>query len=201
MYHGAELLLEGTLRVGYVRVMELRTLNGKVRELRLSARGRHLALHCGSVAARQVGCALGGGPHQGAAGLRACALPRAAGDGPSGRDGLRDGARVAGCGAELRAATLSEELFAAAAMVRVAKDLLAMKVTELRDELKARGANQSGNKAWRRRRLLAAIVRAHLAAEDAEGWARLLAGGGVALRTALLEPFRGCGRVRQVLDI
>ena len=38
-----------------------------------------------------------------------------------------------------------------------------MKVTELREELSARGEAVSGNKAWLRRRLHAAIVREHLA--------------------------------------
>ena len=42
------------------------------------------------------------------------------------------------------------------------KDLLAMKVAELREELEARGEARSGNKAWLRRRLHAAIVREYL---------------------------------------
>ena len=45
-------------------------------------------------------------------------------------------------------------------MVEVKKDLMEMKVAELREELGARGEIQSGNKAWLRRRLHAAIVRA-----------------------------------------
>ena len=52
-------------------------------------------------------------------------------------------------------------------MVAVAKDLMAMKVTELKDELEARDEPKTGNKAWLRRRLHAAIVRAYLA-DDAE---------------------------------
>ena len=47
-------------------------------------------------------------------------------------------ARAAG-GTQLRATCLSEELFAAAAMEAVQKDLMAMKVTELKEELEARG--------------------------------------------------------------
>ena len=47
-------------------------------------------------------------------------------------------------------------------MQQVSKDLMAMKVTELKDELEARGEAKSGNKAWLRRRLHAAIVRDHL---------------------------------------
>ena len=38
------------------------------------------------------------------------------------------------------------------------KDLMAMKVTELKEELSARGEPVSGNKAWLRRRLHAAIL-------------------------------------------
>ena len=45
----------------------------------------------------------------------------------------------------------------------VAKDLMAMKVADqLKDELEARGEARSGNKAWLRRRLHAAIVRKYL---------------------------------------
>ena len=44
----------------------------------------------------------------------------------------------------------------------VDKDLLAMKVAELKEELEARGEATSGNKAWLRRRLHAAIVRDYL---------------------------------------
>jgi len=76
-------------------------------------------------------------------------------------------ARAAG-GTQLRATCLSEELFAAAAMEAVQKDLMAMKVTELKEELEARGEPKTGAKAWLRRRLHAAILRAHLesAADD-----------------------------------
>ena len=44
-------------------------------------------------------------------------------------------------------------------MVVGTKDLMAMKVTELKEELEARDEPVSGNKAWLRRRLHAAIVR------------------------------------------
>ena len=44
----------------------------------------------------------------------------------------------------------------------VAKDLMAMKVTELKEELAARNEAVSGNKAWLRRRLHAAIVREYV---------------------------------------
>ena len=59
---------------------------------------------------------------------------------------------------------LSADLFEAAAMKAVDKDLLAMKVGELKEELEARGEGRTGNKAWLRRRLHAAIVREYLGA-------------------------------------
>ena len=69
----------------------------------------------------------------------------------------------------LRTMCLSEELFAAAAMRVGDKDLMAMKVSELKEELEARDEAKSGNKAWLRRRLHAAIVREHLEAAGEEG--------------------------------
>ena len=79
-------------------------------------------------------------------------------------------ADAAAGGQELHATSLSPELFAAAAMWAGTKDLLAMKVAELKEELEARGEARSGNKAWLRRRLHAAIVREYLegAAADEE---------------------------------
>ena len=47
-------------------------------------------------------------------------------------------------------------------------NLMAMKVAELKEELEARDEAKSGNKAWLRRRLHAAILRDHLAAMDKE---------------------------------
>ena len=47
-------------------------------------------------------------------------------------------------------------------MEAVQKDLMAMKVAELKEELEARGEVKTGAKAWLRRRLHAAILRAHL---------------------------------------
>ena len=46
------------------------------------------------------------------------------------------------------------------------KDLKAMKVAELKEELEARGEGESGNKAWLRRRLHAAIVSEYLESGD-----------------------------------
>ena len=58
-------------------------------------------------------------------------------------------------------------------MQAVQKDLMSMKVTELKEELEheleALGEPRTGNKAWLRRRLHAAIVRAHLEAVEEEG--------------------------------
>ena len=54
-------------------------------------------------------------------------------------------------------------------MQAVTKDLMAMTVAELKEELAARDEPVSGNKAWLRRRLHAAIVRDHLEAREADG--------------------------------
>ena len=65
-------------------------------------------------------------------------------------------------GQELHATALSSELFEAAAMRAVNKDLMDMKVDELKEELEAmleaRDEATSGNKSWLRRRLHAAIM-------------------------------------------
>ena len=71
-------------------------------------------------------------------------------------------ADVAAGGQELRATSLSSNLFEASKMKKVDKDLMAMKVDELKEELEERGEAKSGNKAWLRRRLHAAILREHL---------------------------------------
>ena len=64
-------------------------------------------------------------------------------------------ADVAAGGSALTSVYLSTELFEVAAMQVVGKDLMAMKVTELKEELDGRGQAQgkSGNKVWLRRRL------------------------------------------------
>jgi hypothetical protein len=53
-------------------------------------------------------------------------------------------------GQELHATALSSDLFEAAAMRAVAKDLMAMKVVELKEELEARDEATSGSKSWLR---------------------------------------------------
>ena len=71
-------------------------------------------------------------------------------------------AGVAGGGHALRTMSPEPELFEAAAMLAVEKDLMDMLVRELKEELAARDEPVSGNKAWLRRRLHAAIVHVHL---------------------------------------
>ena len=51
-------------------------------------------------------------------------------------------------------------------MRAVSKGLMAMTVAELKEELEARGEVKSGNKAWLRRRLHAAILRVRLRSVD-----------------------------------
>ena len=53
-------------------------------------------------------------------------------------------------GHELRATGLSCDLFKAEAMRAVDRDLMAMKVDELKEELEARDEVKTGNKAWLR---------------------------------------------------
>jgi hypothetical protein len=55
---------------------------------------------------------------------------------------------MAAGGHELCELVLSADLFAAAAMQQLSKDLLAMIVAELKAELEARGEGKSGNKSW-----------------------------------------------------
>ena len=67
-----------------------------------------------------------------------------------------------------RPLTLGSEEFGAAVMWAVSKGLMAMTVAELKEELEARGEVKSGNKAWLRRRLHAAILRVRLRAVCAQ---------------------------------
>ena len=53
-------------------------------------------------------------------------------------------------------------------MLAVSKALMAMTVDDLKNELEAREELKSGNKAWLRRRLHAAILRARLRAARAQ---------------------------------
>ena len=62
-------------------------------------------------------------------------------------------ASCAARGRALQAMSLTPELFEAAAMQAVTKNLMAMKVAELKEELTAHDEHVSGNKAWLRRQL------------------------------------------------
>ena len=196
---GSTLTLGGTLRVGHVRLLELRKLNGKRRVLRLSVKAAHASV-CSAVVLplvdrtdelRQQALArwrrrsdlFGSDSEEDdelvdviSAGqcwvtdsrLASAFLVPLLSLGRcveatynSGIITLADAPSAAG-GALLRLTCLSDDLFEASAMQQVSKDLMAMKVTDLKDELEARGEAKSGNKAWLRRRLHAAIVRDHL---------------------------------------
>ena len=150
---GSELLLEGALRVSYARVLELRKLNGKRRVLRLSVRTKDASL-CSAViqplvsrGGRWVVDASAACPvlvPLTSLGRRAVAAEGSGAQAGSFAIGAAD--RAAG-GPRLRATCLSEELFAAVGMQAVRKTLMSMKVTELKEELEARGESKTGNKA------------------------------------------------------
>ena len=76
-------------------------------------------------------------------------------------------------GPALCTTSLAASLFEGGGDGGLAKDLIAMKVSELKVELEARGEGKTGNKAWLRRRLHAAIVRSHLDEERRERHADL----------------------------
>ena len=76
----------------------------------------------------------------------------------SGSFSIAAAAQTAG-GPQLHATFLTEDMFAAAEMRAVTVDLMKMKVAELKEELEVREEGKTGNKAWLRRRLHAAIVR------------------------------------------
>ena len=71
-------------------------------------------------------------------------------------------ADVAAGGSALTPTYLPSDLFEGGGAGGLTKDLIAMKVVELKEELEVRGEGKSGNKAWLRRRLHAAIVSDHL---------------------------------------
>ena len=71
-------------------------------------------------------------------------------------------------GPQLRTVCLTPGLFESSEMMVVSKDLMDMKVTELKDELNGRDEPKTGNKAWLRRRLHAAIVRDHIASHESD---------------------------------
>jgi hypothetical protein len=148
----------------------LRKLNGKRRVPRLSVRAADASC-CTAVVLPLVKAAGRWAPDRTKAppvlvpllSLGRCAIAKEGSAGCAGTFSMALAEPAAG-GSELRATSLSADLFEAAAMQAVAKDLLAMKVTELKEELEVRGEGVTGNKAWLRRRLHAAIVCEHLAA-------------------------------------
>ena len=164
----SSLLLEGVLSVGYARVLELRKLNGKKLVPRLSVAAAD-APRCSAVVLplvrrgaiwvadrSRVKAVLA---PLGSVGRRVVASP--ATGGAAGSLSIAPAASVAG-GPALTQAALTAAMFGSAKMVAVTKDLMDMKVTELKEELKARGVTGSGNKAWLRRALHAAVVRESL---------------------------------------
>ena len=164
----AELMLEGALRVGYARVLELRKLNGRRRVPRLSVRAKD-ASRCSAVILPLV--------KRGTRWVADCSVASpvlvpllslgrrvVASEGSGDRSGsfsIAAAAQTAG-GPQLHATFLTEDMFAAAEMRAVTVDLMKMKVAELKEELEAREKGKTGNKAWLRRRLHAAIVHEHL---------------------------------------
>ena len=151
----AELMLEGVLCVGYARVLELRKLNGKRRVPRLSVCARD-ASRCSAVilplverSGRWVAdCSIAYWypvlvP---LLSLGRCVLTSEGRSDGVGGFTIEAAAEAAG-GPALRTTCLSEELFEAAAMCVVKKDLMAMKVAELKEELEARDEARTGNKA------------------------------------------------------
>eukprot|EP00966_Prymnesium_polylepis_P150922 3486300-Prymnesium_polylepis.1 len=80
-------MIDGSLHVGYARVLELRKLNGKRRVPRLSVRAADASC-CMAVVlplTRQGIRPMGARPDQGAAGAGAAAQPRPSGDSNRGR--------------------------------------------------------------------------------------------------------------------
>ena len=167
-------LCEGTLRVGYVRVLELRKLNGKRRVLRLSVPASSASV-CSAVVAPLVCDAQGRwrrAPETCPLLVPLTSLGRrvvaCAGAGARSDSYVIAAAPAAAGGLQLRPASLPLELFQAGGDGGLDLDLMTMKVVELRAALEARGEAVSGNKAWLRRRLHTAVVRMYLAAAEAD---------------------------------
>jgi hypothetical protein len=156
-------------------VLELRKLNGKRRVPRLSVRAKD-ASRCSAVILPLVRRSSGQWVADRSVArpvlvpllsLGRCVVASEGSGNRAGSFTIAVADQAAG-GPELRTMNLSEDLFAAAAMNAVEKDLMEMKVTELKEELASRDEPVSGNKAWLRRRLHAAIVREHLEAASEE---------------------------------
>ena len=168
------MMLEGRLGVGFARVLEIRKLNGKTVQPRLSVKRSDAGLATAMVLpfVRRAG----GG--EGLAVDRQRAPPRLVPLLSLGRrvdiscDGgvYRAGAPIDAGGPALRPACLQREWFEAAAMEAEgeAVDLEAMKVPQLQAELAARRASKSGLKPALRERLRAVIIREQLARIEEE---------------------------------
>jgi hypothetical protein len=147
-----ELLLEGQLRVGYARVLELRKLSGKRRMLRQSVRAADASITTAVVLPLVEGprhiwtaeCSKARPLLVPVLSLGRRVVAEAATGVPTAVGGLKmKSASAPAGGKQLQAATLTPALFAAAAMVQVKQDLVKMKVAELKDELTARGEHMS----------------------------------------------------------
>ena len=168
--NSGELQLEGALKVGYARVMELRKMNGKQRVLRQSIRRGDASL---ALAVVQPLVKVGSSWMLDCTKAAPVLVPvlslgrRVAATAVGGGFSFATAPEVAG-GPALRAMTLYENLFSAAKMVAVQKDLVDMSVIELKNELKARNEGLGGNKPCLRRRLHAAIMQDIWAAGEAD---------------------------------
>ena len=129
-------------------------------------------MQCCDPAADEAEWAMGGGLQRCVPCTHSAAEPRAACCGcdrgqrrPVGQLSIAAAALAAG-GPKLRTTCLTEDLFAVAVMRSAAKDLKVAVVAVGRrahgGELEVRNEGKSGNKAWLRRRLHAAIVREHI---------------------------------------
>ena len=164
----SEIILDGVLSVGYARVLELRKLNGRKMVPRISVRAAH-ASRCSAVVVPLVRQPDGRWAEDFSRaspqlvpvlslGRRMVATRAAHGSLTFAVAGAAAG------GAALREVALSADMFRKGEASGLQVDLMDMKVPQLKDELEARGETKTGCKPWLRRRLHAAIVRAHIAA-------------------------------------
>ena len=178
--HEGELVLEGDVRVGHVRVLELRKLCGNVQHPRLSVKQADAALGFAVV----LPLLPRDGQPQAHAADRASAPPKLVPLLGLGRKvelqerageesvyTIGEAAKACG-GPKLKPLSLDPEWFARSAMETQADlaekstDLRRMKQTELAGELKARRAPQSGRKGVLQQRLRALIITENAAADD-----------------------------------
>ena len=159
-------MLEGTLRVGCLKVKELRKLNGKRRVIRLSV---PLSDASRSTAVTELLAEQDNGlfvaDHTRAPSLvPVLSLGRrmeATAGAQAGTVSLAAASTAAG-GPQLHPASLATDMFEASQMQAVNENLMNMTVNELKEELEARGEPRTGPKASLRRTLHSAIVRAHI---------------------------------------